>query len=79
MISTETLKGTVRIHAVKSLVAEAGPEDKSFREQVSWLTIKTNIGDKVVFFMPYEATQAYASAINTCNDREAVDADERSI
>jgi hypothetical protein len=28
----------------------------------------------MTFFMPYEAALAYASAINTCNDREAVEA-----
>jgi hypothetical protein len=28
---------------------------------------------QVTFFMPYEAALAYASAINTVNDREAVE------
>jgi hypothetical protein len=46
----------------------------------AWLDIFTLVEGKLIMtiFMPYEAALAYASAINTCNDREAVNADENA-
>lgn len=76
MINTETLKGCVRIHGVKSIRAEAGPEDPTMQDQVAWLDITTSTGDRISIFMPYSTALAYASAINTVNDREVVDANE---
>lgn len=57
---------TARIHGVKFIRAAA----KEIREaKVSWLSIITNIGDEITFFMPYETALEYANAINSCNDR----------
>lgn len=74
MINTETIKGSVRIHGVRTLTAEAGPNDPVMRDSAAWLTLKTQHNDEVVLFMPYETALAYAQAINTVNDREAEEA-----
>jgi hypothetical protein len=36
------------------------------------------MGTDACLFMPYESAKAYAFAINSINDREAVDADENA-
>lgn len=75
MISSDVIKGAVRIHGAKSISAEPGPFDPVMQNEVAWLTIKISTGDEIVIFMPYETALAYASAINTVNNREAVDAE----
>lgn len=66
--------GNVALHGVKIISAEAkecgGAE---------WLDIKATNGESMVheltIFMPLATAQEYASAINACNDREAVSND----
>ncbi len=70
-INIEFTVGEVRIHACKTLHAKAGG-----LSDVHWLTITNQRNEEVTFFMPQAAAEAYASAINSCNDREAADARE---
>lgn len=66
-----TSGGTVRIHGVKFISAEA----REFGG-AEWLTIKTfGVEHEITLFMPYSTALEYASAINACNDREAVSDD----
>lgn len=65
-VNIEMLTGEVRIHACTKLTAKA-----SGLSDVYWVSIKTQRGEEVTFFMPsLDAAEAYANAINTVNDRD---------
>lgn len=69
-VNIEMTAGEVRIHACTTLRAKA-----SSLSDVHWLSIKNQRGEEVTFFMTSAASaEAYANAINTCNDREAANA-----
>jgi glucose-6-phosphate isomerase len=60
---------TAKIFSVDSLKAEA---HNSPEVVLSWLTVITNTGEKIMIFMPYETALEYANAINGCSDRERI-------
>ena len=69
--------GTIFVHNVETIRAESYQPLKNAEH--AWLNIKLQKGDEVIEIQVYmleESCQLYASAINACNDREAVDADE---